>query len=92
MNDSQKYVALMTALGKVSKSMDINLKFSGDNFEEMLFKLVLDCRQQVNDSWLYMFEEITGNRPEGVMQAAEYLKSNTKTSNKKSSKKAETKT
>tara|TARA_R110002051_G_scaffold72145_1_gene130473 strand:+ start:597 stop:845 length:249 start_codon:yes stop_codon:yes gene_type:complete len=82
MNDSQKYVALMTALGKVSKSMDINLKFSGDNFEEMLFKLVLDCRQQVNDSWLHMFGEVTGDKPEGVQAAAEYLRLNTKATKK----------
>ena len=90
MTDSQKFAAIMTALGKISESMGINLKFKGDNFEEMLFQLVLDCRQQVNDSWLHMFGEVTGNRPEGVKAAAEYLRLNTKITKKKSSSKAET--
>ena len=82
MDDSQKYIALMTALGKISKSMEINLQFSGENFEEMLFQLITECRQQVNDSWLHMFEETVGFEPSGFADAAEYLKSTVSTKKK----------
>ena len=81
MTNEEKYIAIMMALGKITKSMDINLQFSGENFEEMLFQFAIECRQQVNDSWLYMFEEITGDRPNGVISAAEYLRSTVKTPN-----------
>jgi len=83
MNNEEKYVAMMMALGKIAKSMEINLQFSGENFEEILFQFALECRQQVNDSWFHMFEEITGNRPEGAIAAAEYLRSTVKTKNTK---------
>jgi len=93
MTNEEKYVAIMLALGKISKSMEINLQFNGENFEEMLFQFALECRQQVVDSWLYMFEEITGKKPNGASEAAEYLQSVVKVvklPNKKSSKKTET--
>ena len=92
MTNEEKYIEIMMALGKISKSMDINLQFNGENFEEILFQFALECRQQVVDSWLYMFEEITGKKPSGATEAAEYLQSVVKLPNKKSSKKAETKT
>mgnify|MGYP003148508840 CR=1 FL=1 len=88
MNDSEKYVAMMTALGKISKSMDINLQFNGDNFEEMLFQFALESREQVNKSWLHMFNEVTGTDPGGIIDAATYLKSTVDAKKKSNSKKS----
>ena len=59
--------------------MEINLKFNGDNFEEMLFQFALESRDQVNRSWLHMFKEITDTDPKGIVDAAEYLRSTVKT-------------
>ena len=88
MTNEEKYVAIMMALGKISKSLDINLQFNGENFEEMLFQFALECRQQVVDSWLFMFEETTGKSPSGAIEAAEYLRSTVKTKKKSVSKKS----
>ena len=89
MTNEERYVAVMMALGKISKSMEINIQLTGDNFEEMLFQFIIECRGQVNKSWLHMFNEVTGTDPKGILDAATYLRSTVNTK-KKASKKSET--
>ena len=82
MTNEEKYTAIMVALGKITKSLEINLQFDGENFEEMLFQFAVECKQYANNSWISMFEEIVGFEPSGIADASEYLKSTVSTKKK----------
>jgi|7_EtaG_2_1085326.scaffolds.fasta_scaffold293600_1 hypothetical protein len=74
MNDNtQNYTAVMMALGRVSKVLGINLVFDGQNYDEIIERLVLESRAQINDSWLDMFEGVLGKRPQNVLEASQHL-------------------